>query len=362
MSLAHAHIEVSRGSLELCTPYEAPRGELETIIADIFAEIFGLDRVGANDHFFDLGGDSLIAEVFAMRVRERTGYDFSLASLFENGSPRAIAELLRGSASKSPDGGRPPIFMVHGRNGISFPRPDFVQSLNGQKLRLFELPGLRSGHCYNYVEDIAAAYVVQLLDEYPKGPILLGAFCAGGLIALEMAAQLAKRGRSIHHLVLLDPPMHAGTLGRGASDQSWMPIWKWWPPRKWISKLRKCVRPASLVRREHELRYYKTLVEEMVGNSVQRAQWADFPYSMTPRAKLLAACRVYRPNPYHGPVTVFSSEEPDSAFRAGSNLSNLLPQSRVELVAKTHSDIVDPAMARAMQLAFDQALRGHGFE
>ena len=306
-------------------------------------------------HFFDLGGNSLIAEVFAMRVRERTGYDLSLSSLFENGSPRAIAEFLGAPSGQiartlKQGGGRPSIFMVHGRSGISFPRPDFVQSLAaGQQLRMFELPGLRGGRCYDSVEDIAAVYVAQLQDEYPRGPILLAAFCAGGLIALEMDAQFARLGRPIHHLVLLDPPMHAGSMGRGGAHTLWL------PPRKWLEALLESVLPASLVRRQRELRYRGLIVGKMLVVPVQRARWADFPFSTIPRAKLSAAYSVYRPKPYHGAVTIFSSEEPDSAFQAGSKLANLLPRSRVELISQTHSDIDDPAVGRAMQLAFDVA-------
>jgi acyl carrier protein len=80
--------------LRLPVPYEAPNGDLETLIARIFTEIFGIDRVGANDEFFDVGGDSLLAEVLSMRIAESIGLEFPVSSLLENGSPRLIAALL----------------------------------------------------------------------------------------------------------------------------------------------------------------------------------------------------------------------------------------------------------------------------
>ena len=57
-------------------PYVAPNGELETLIAKLFAEVLTLDHVGADDDFSELGGDSLLGEVLSMRISERTGFDF----------------------------------------------------------------------------------------------------------------------------------------------------------------------------------------------------------------------------------------------------------------------------------------------
>ena len=136
---------ISRTGLRLATPYAAPENETETLVASLFAEIFNLDRVGVNDDFFDLGGDSLIAELFSMRIRERTGHDFKVSSLVENGSPKKIAAVLQkpGEMAAPAAGVRPPIFVVHGRQGLTLPKPHFFQSLaDGQKVRMFELPGL----------------------------------------------------------------------------------------------------------------------------------------------------------------------------------------------------------------------------
>ena len=83
---------IRRESLSL-PPYEAPEGELETAIAEIFADVFGLDCVGATDEFFLLGGDSLLAEVLRMKLAEYIGREFPLSFLLENDSPRRIAAI-----------------------------------------------------------------------------------------------------------------------------------------------------------------------------------------------------------------------------------------------------------------------------
>jgi thioesterase domain-containing protein len=105
-------------------------------------------------------------------------------------------------------GGRPPIFLIHGRVGFTLPKPAFRKVFGeDQEFHVFELPGLRGGRSYDRIEDIAAVYVEQLVERCPRGPVLLVSFCVGALIALEMAAQLAARGRSITQLVLLDPSL-----------------------------------------------------------------------------------------------------------------------------------------------------------
>ncbi|MEY9827944.1 amino acid adenylation domain-containing protein [Bradyrhizobium japonicum] len=49
--------------------YEAPRGEVETMLAGIWAELLGVERIGRHDHFFELGGHSLLAVQLMERLR-----------------------------------------------------------------------------------------------------------------------------------------------------------------------------------------------------------------------------------------------------------------------------------------------------
>ncbi|MGE3528540.1 MAG: alpha/beta fold hydrolase [Methyloceanibacter sp.] len=348
---------MSRTDLRLPLPYAAPEGETETLVANLFAEVFKLDRVGVNDDFFDLGGDSLIAEIFTMRVRELTGHEFKVSALVEHGSPRQIAALLPQAgevrvAPRAAAPARPPIFVVHGRQGLTFPRPEFFRALaEGQKLHIFELPGLHGGHCYTRIEDIAALYVAQLTEAHPQGPVLLAAFCAGGLIALEMAAQLAAKGRPVCHLVLLDPPIRKGSLGIGRIEDR-----DRWTLFERVKSRVEMALPAFLARPFLEVRYRRFLAR----TSAADPKWSKFPLSPKARAKLFMAFVYYRPQRYDGPVTVLSSTARPRAYNAGFNLQNLLPQVRVEPVTKIHRHITGAEAARAMQAVFDAALEAEG--
>ncbi|MGF6980522.1 amino acid adenylation domain-containing protein [Paraburkholderia sp. JPY465] len=75
--------------------YEAPRGELETVLAQLWAELLGLERVGRHDHFFELGGHSLLAVRLLSRLSQIAGVELSLAMLFAR---PVLADLARMTA------------------------------------------------------------------------------------------------------------------------------------------------------------------------------------------------------------------------------------------------------------------------
>ncbi|WKB55581.1 non-ribosomal peptide synthetase [Eleftheria terrae] len=62
--------------------YAAPQGPVESALALIWGELLRVGQVGRNDHFFELGGHSLLAVRMISRLRQRSGLDVPLASLF----------------------------------------------------------------------------------------------------------------------------------------------------------------------------------------------------------------------------------------------------------------------------------------
>jgi acyl carrier protein len=72
--------------------YEAPIGETETALAEIWAEVLRLERVGRHDHFFALGGHSLSAVRLLVRVRSQLEVDLPLTDVFEAPFLAALAQ------------------------------------------------------------------------------------------------------------------------------------------------------------------------------------------------------------------------------------------------------------------------------
>jgi amino acid adenylation domain-containing protein len=73
-------------------PFTPPATELEEKLAAIWQEILGLDRIGRDDNFFHLGGDSLSATRLIARVRHRLKVDLALRALFETRTLCGFAE------------------------------------------------------------------------------------------------------------------------------------------------------------------------------------------------------------------------------------------------------------------------------
>jgi hypothetical protein len=93
---------------DLQQEYVAPRDGLERQLADIWEEVFALERVGVHDDFFDLGGHSLLAVQIAMRLEPLAGGPVAVAQLLERPTVATLAAGIREWAPDATGAGREP--------------------------------------------------------------------------------------------------------------------------------------------------------------------------------------------------------------------------------------------------------------
>jgi amino acid adenylation domain-containing protein len=79
---------------DLATDYEAPRNSVESSVAEIWSGVLGIEAVGIDDNFIELGGDSLLATAVSARMRDRLGLDVPMELILE----WSIATIVRETA------------------------------------------------------------------------------------------------------------------------------------------------------------------------------------------------------------------------------------------------------------------------
>jgi acyl-CoA synthetase (AMP-forming)/AMP-acid ligase II/acyl carrier protein len=88
---------------ELTTEFGAPREGIEAAIANIYAEVLGIDQVGAHENFFALGGDSLRASQVIARIRAIFEINFTVAMIFMKSTVAGLAAEVLAITGKTND-------------------------------------------------------------------------------------------------------------------------------------------------------------------------------------------------------------------------------------------------------------------
>jgi thioesterase domain-containing protein/acyl carrier protein len=188
---------------------------VELRLAKLWQECFRKEEIGAEDDFFELGGDSLKAAQLFAKIEQSFAVRIPIVALIESPTISRLARHIRESSSSERTGSlveiqlgslRPPLFCVHGQSGnLLFYRslaehlgPDQpVYGLQPQGMD-GKLPPLTR------VEDMAALYIDEIRRVQKRGPYSLAGYCMGGLIVLEMAQQLKRLGQGLGLVALLD--------------------------------------------------------------------------------------------------------------------------------------------------------------
>ncbi|MDM3870606.1 SDR family NAD(P)-dependent oxidoreductase [Porticoccus sp. W117] len=220
---------------DLDNDYVEARDEIERTLVGFWEELLGVDQVGVEDNFFDLGGHSLVAVRLFSKIQQTFDLDYPISVLFEAPTIAGCAEMIRqvigdvpGSDSteaKEPKhqtrythlvpmhsgkaGEKTPFFLVAGMFGNVL-NLRHLAHLVGQDRAFYGLQarGLYGDHePHETFEEMARDYIAEMKAVQPRGPYMLGGFSGGGITAFEMARQLMDQGEEVEKLILLDTPL-----------------------------------------------------------------------------------------------------------------------------------------------------------
>lgn len=295
---------------------EGPRDEIEYRLVTIWEDVLRVKPIGLRDNFFDLGGHSLMAARLLARIDQSLGKEIPLAAILEAPTIEEQARLIRGHASQeSPSASHSsadiPLFYLGGD-------PTF-QPLS-QRLRTlypFHSLGIQASlvrtleNPYS-LEAIAEHFVGAIRQRRPRGPYMLGGWCAHGLLALETAHQLREQGEDVALVVMLET-VNPTVLRRR---------------NPFVRAVRRAQLKMNLL--EFEYSYLRTLSHQRARDYVSgrarrkfsavRRAFASNGNHATPANQLeldeknlleflYAAAVNYIPKPYDGPVTLVRSRK-----------------------------------------------------
>ncbi len=339
--------------------YEAPQGEVEEALAQLWAELLGVESVGRHDNFFALGGHSLLA-VQLVSMLKRKSLDISLVKLFTHPTIEALAAectahesaLLRlGAIPLRTAGDELPLFLLPDVFGEVLYGPGLTRHL-GKNFPVYGLQLYSAGEDHLRTVEAMAARLRQVIRAIqPIGPYRLAGWSFGGKLAYEVAAQLIGEDEAVQFVGLMDSyysrpePQTNETLLQA-------PILEMTPSPALVAQLKApdaTANSAPLVRQyQDELSLPKNRAVSDIGQYLSR-------YRMHFRAD-----RDYQAQAVPAPIYLFAAQDkaPDDAYRGWAEVMPL-PKIHVVPVPGDHDSMMrDPHIASlgaALSRAIEEA-------
>jgi len=292
-----------RAELASTGTFAAHKDAVESQLVKIWESVLGVRPIGVTDNYFELGGHSLLAVKLMNRIEEAFGKTLPIATLLQAPTIEQLAAILRRKGESAPwsclvpiqtSGSKPPFFCIHGINGTVVRFHDLSRYLGSdQPFYGLQAQGLDIGQaCHTRTEEMASHYLKEIRSVQSQGPYFIGGYSLGGVIAFEMAQQLAAQGEEDTVVVLFDahfPGRKSPSISRKAALLTALRV----PAsQRWTYLSRILTAPLRAIHR-------KVHVARLPRNSKRV------------RNTCLRAESEYTPQPYSGRVILFrSNHEP----------------------------------------------------
>jgi thioesterase domain-containing protein len=279
------------------------------------------------------------------------GNTFALFARTSSGADRVILPVNDSAMVKGPP--RNAFYCVHSVSGAA--GTDFVElaSLLDPNVQFYGIQApanrMQDLEFGSSIESLAGIYVDALMEFQPSGPMVLGGYCVGAVIALEMARMLHERGRSVGPLLVIDGvPENTGfSPGR-------------WRPSYWmglVGKLPQWIKHADLMRNMSARSLLRSISKNALAvgkRAIGRTQYEKLlggysiegvmdlsNYPQAQRAfmnRLLGALFLYAPREYTSEVVVYEAKITPLLFlpQIGYIWQRVAPGAKVESVTGTH--------------------------
>lgn len=313
-------------AVEPSREYVAPRDPLEQVLAQLWAKVLRVGRVGLHDNFFELGGHSLLAVRMIVEIEKLYKKRLPLATLLQAPTIDALAAVLRREhwtpswsslVPIRPGGARPPLFLFHSHGGNVLEYYPLAERLDAdQPVYAIQAKGL-DGHIVRNrsLEEMVRGYIAEIRSLQPEGPYYVGGFCFGGLAALEAARQLSASGEDVA-LVAMIQTTHPSLTGF-PSGMSGLQRW-WQRVKKRVDLERENLSYRGLSHIQERIQRSLDIILARTAIAIDGFIGRDYQdCSSRPMAYILEALGIehdraydrYQPRSYEGEVVLFRTEK-----------------------------------------------------
>jgi oxalate---CoA ligase len=193
-------------------PYEPPHTLIESAIATTWAALLKVERVGVNDRFSDLGGDSLAAVTMLADVSRKLGCEIPVTELWRSPTVSSVARFVEGQSTSRPSllfpanpaGSLPPLYCV--LPGY-FPEVEDLSHCLGPDQPVYAMipdPRPAGAQHGKSPEEIVGECVTVIRGVQPHGPYYLLGRSIGGIVAVEIALKLRAAGEPVAFVGMID--------------------------------------------------------------------------------------------------------------------------------------------------------------
>ncbi|MCB8981032.1 MAG: amino acid adenylation domain-containing protein, partial [Ardenticatenaceae bacterium] len=298
------------------TPFVAPETPLQKQLVEIWERVLNVSPVGIHDNFFELGGHSLLAIRLVAAMQKATAVKLPLPRLFQEGTIAAIARYMSdpdAQTAHSPvvplrpgSADQPPLVVIHPGSGQVLPYLGLVQALPKEQ----PIYGLQSMGLLPHtpaqtdIASMAASYLQALEAANIPQPYHLLGWSMGGVVAMEMAQQLAASGQAVGSLTLIDTFAPSGEYDQPSATT----LLQWFARDTGYLSPKK--RPSLLPDNASVADQLQHLWPQLqaAGNLPDELTWDEFEQQFAVFQANYAAMQTYVPRPFTQPVQLIVSK------------------------------------------------------
>lgn len=295
--------------------YAPPQNHLELQLIDVWEEVLGVNMIGVNDNFFEIGGSSLVAFQLFGKIEQKLGFNKlpitliqyptirTLANHLQNGDPDSIFPAI---VPLKTYGHKSPLFCIHDGAANVLYYKTLLKYLDPEQpvygIQPIGLDGMKEG--LTKIEAMASHYIQEIQEIYPKGPYSLISICEGNAVCFEMAHQLNKADLPIFFVGILDsapkyltPPSNTQMIKNRRNKIITR-------ANRRFKRFKNLITDKGFVNAIlQKLSVRKNIIEKSIGESKQER------ILRTIHHQIINATNNYSWQPYKGKITLIRSEE-----------------------------------------------------